>query len=275
MDREQFAAYLVMHDLADGSIRNYTAMYVRWCDYATAHGRDPMRPDALTVRAFAAQIHGTRSIIAHARSTIGHLCRALDVEDVSPAIPLPRQPRKPSNRALDHDVAVRLATHAARAGLKGTAVLVGMFTFARVSEIASLTWRNVKFEAGTITTMRPKSRDIHTVPLHPQLHDHLYARWVPGEQWVFPGRYGGHLSPARIREWVNEVAADAGCGHVTPHQLRHTSLTEAYDASNDLRAVQELAGHTDPSVTARYTRRTEQHMRAAVESLDYRHHEGA
>ena len=269
MDREQFAAYCVMQGLADQTVRNYTAMFVRWCDYATMHGRDPHTPDPLTVRAFAAQIVGTRSIVAHARATISHVCQALAVEDVSAAIPLPSQPKKPSSRALDHHQAVALTHHARQAGLKGTAVLVGLYSFARVSEIASLSWRNVKFEAKAITFVRPKNRDIHTVPLHPQLHEHLYQRWVPGETWVFPGRYGGHLSPARIREWVAEVAATAGIGHVTPHQLRHTSLTEVNDATGDLRAAQELAGHSDPAITARYTRKNEARMVAAVGALNY------
>jgi integrase len=269
LDADQFAAHLVMQGLAENSIRCYRACYCRWCAWAIANDRDPHQPDPLSVRAWSSQLVGSRSVIAHARATIGHLCAALGVDDVSAAIPLPRQPRRPSNRALDHDRAVRLAETSLRMGLKGTAVLVGLYSFARREEIASLAWENVRFEASAITFVRSKNRDIHTVPLHPALHDHLYQLWVPGERWVFPGRHGGHVAPATIWQWVLDVAEGAGIGRVTPHQLRHTALTDAYEASRDLRAVQDLAGHTDPSVTARYTRRDGAAMAAAVGSLNY------
>lgn len=275
IDQEQFTAHLVLQGLADNSIRCYRACFARWRDWAIANDRDPYRPDPLAVRAWATQLQGSRSVVAHARATIAHLCTALDIDDVSTAIPLPRQQRRPSNRALDHDTAVQLATTAEAAGLKGTAVLVGLYTFARRSEIASLAWANVKWEAATITTVRPKTRDIQTIPLSTILADHLYDRWVPGERWVFPGRHGGHVSPATIWQWIRDVAEAAGIGHVHAHQLRHTSLTDAYDRSRDPFAVQGLAGHSDPSQTAHYTRRTERDMRAAVETLDYRKPRGA
>ncbi|MBA2557900.1 MAG: site-specific integrase [Chloroflexi bacterium] len=268
IDPDQFAAYLIMAEKADNTIRNYRAMFIRWCDWAIAHGRDPYRPDPLAVRAWGATINGTKSSLAHARATIGHLCAALGVEDVSPAIPLPREPRR-NHRALHHHQAVALVQQAHQAGLKGTAVLVALYTTARRSEVASLSWHRIMFDIGQVTLVRPKTRDLHTVPLHPVLAEHLEQRRTDGEKWVFPGRYGGHLAPATIWRYVLDVAEAAGVGHVTPHQLRHTSLTEAYDATGDLRAVQDLAGHTDPAVTARYTRTSERRLAAAVAALDY------
>ena len=268
MDHEQFAAYLTVAGLADHTVRNYRAMWVRWHDYATAHGRDPLTPDALTVRAFAAQLTGTRSLIAHARATIGHACRALEVADTSGAIPLPRQPRSTS-RALDREHAARLVEHAHRCGLAGLAVLVGLYTAARRGEIASLSWRHVDLEAGRVTLTRTKTRDLHTVPLHDALRAVLEVRRVAGEVWVFPGRHGGHVAPATVWRFVQDVAAGAGIGPVTPHQLRHTALTLANDATGDLRAVQTLAGHASPQVTAAYTRADDRAMTGAVAALDY------
>jgi len=121
-----------------------------------------------------------------------------------------------------------------------------------------------------LTLDRTKTRDLHTVPMHPVLGQLLADRRVPGEQWVFPGRYGGHVSPATVWAWVIEVAETAGvASRVTPHRLRHTALTVANDATGDLRAVQDLAGHTDPSVTARYTATSARRMDAAVAALEY------
>ncbi len=266
--QEQYAAYLALRELSDHTIRSYRAMMLRWVDWAVAHDRDPWRPDPLSARAWASQLPGTASTRAHARSTIKHLCAALEVDDVSTAIPLPRQPKR-QPRGLEHDQAVKLATTARGCGLKGLAVLVGLYTAARRSEIASLSWRRIDVDAKTVTLDRPKTRDLHTVPLHPVLGGLLAERRVPGEVWVFPGRYGGHVAPAVIWEWVLYVAEQAGVGRVTPHQLRHTALTEANDATGDLRAVQDLGGHTNPAVTARYTRSSRDALRRAVASLDY------
>jgi site-specific recombinase XerD len=41
---------------------------------------------------------------------------------------------------------------------------------------------------------------------------------------------------------------------VSDHALRHTAATLAYRYSHDLRAVQDLLGHSDPRTTARYAR---------------------
>lgn len=267
MDQDQFTAYLAMQGLADQTLRNYRAMFARWCDYAITHDRNPMQPDPLTARAFATTLTGGRSIRAHARATIHHLCSALQVDDVSPAIPLPRQPRQ-SKAAIPHDQAVNLAQTALGSGLKGLAVLVGLYTAARRSEIASLCWRRIDFETRTVTLERPKTRDLHTVPLHSQLAAVLEPRRVPGDMWVFPGRWGGHVAPGTISAWVEDVAADAGL-RISSHMLRRVALTQINEVTEDLRAAQQFAGHTDPAVTSVYTRASERRMDAAIESLDW------
>lgn len=269
LDAETFCAFLAMQGRADGTIRVYRALYLRWCDWSRAHGRDPERPDPLAVRAWATLLPGTASTRAQARAVIGHVCAALEVEDVSGAIPVPRDPRRRS-RALEPARAYALEAQSHHAGLKGTAVLVGLYTAARRSEIASLAWSRVDFARERLTVWRPKTRDWHTVAMHPVLAAHLEPRRVDGDMWVFPGRHGGHVAPATIWAWVIDVAEAAGIGRVTPHELRHTCLTEANDATGDLRATQELAGHTNPAQTAMYTRVTDDRLRRAVRAVTYR-----
>lgn len=269
LDADQFAAYLAMRGMADASIRNYRAMFVRWTDWAIAHDRDPGRPDPLAVRAWASTLAPGRSTIAQARAMMRHLCAAAGWDDVSPVIPVPRQQRQRTYKGLEHREAVALYREALASGLKGTAVLVGLLTAARRSEIANVAWSRIDLDGRTITLVRPKTRDRLTVPLHPHLHAHLAERKVAGERWLFPGRHGGHVSPATVWQWIRDVAESAGIGKVNSHQLRHTALSEINDATEDLRAAQEIAGHEDPSITAGYTRVSDARMRAAIEALDY------
>lgn len=268
INRDQFMAYLIMQERADNTVRNYSALFLRWIDWATGEGVDPYRPTPIAVRSWARTINGSRSTLAQAKSMIGHLCRALDVDDVSPAVPLPRHSKR-QHRGLEHDQAVALAETAKVSGIPGLAVLVGLFTAGRASEIASLSWRRIDFDARRVTLERAKLRDFHTIPLHPHLHALLEPRRIPGEVWVFEGRYGGHVAPKTVLGWVKEVATAAGIGNVTTHQLRHTSLTEAYDSTGDLRAVQDFAGHTKVETTVLYTRVNQRRMDAAIESLNY------
>src|SRR5262249_22361248 len=51
------------------------------------------------------------------------------------------------------------------------------------------------------------------------------------------------------------------------HALRHTYLTLGGRAGIDLRTLQELAGHSNPNLTARYSHRRLHDLAAAVEKL--------
>lgn len=70
-------------------------------------------------------------------------------------------------------------------------------------------------------------------------------------------------APRTIRQYVQGITRieavtilgeRLGIGHVTPHQLRHTAITEAYEGTGDLRAAQAFARHEDPQVTSGYAR---------------------
>lgn len=76
------------------------------------------------------------------------------------------------------------------------------------------------------------------------------------------------MRTATIWSWITAVGEVADV-KVTPHRLRHTALTVALENTKDLRVVMDLAGHRDPTVTAGYTRVTQQRLTDAVMGLEY------
>lgn len=69
------------------------------------------------------------------------------------------------------------------------------------------------------------------------------------EGFVFPGRIDGHLSPAYLGKLISRVLGPGW----TPHTLRHRYASVAYSVDRDIRAVQELLGHSSVATTQIYT----------------------
>jgi integrase/recombinase XerC len=78
--------------------------------------------------------------------------------------------------------------------------------------------------------------------------------------WVFPNGFGSHLTPAHIGVLLRRCLPQG----TTPHQLRHRFASKAYQATHDIRAVQELLGHASVATTQRYTATAPDALRNAV-----------
>lgn len=147
---------------------------------------------------------------------------------------------------------------------QGLAVLFGMYLALRREEIAKAEWKRFSdgFEWYTVTGKGDKTA---TLPVNPILASELKG----GTGYVFPGRYGGHVSPATIWDWTKQVGREVGIEGLRTHQLRHTALTVANDTTGDLRAVQTFARHSKPSTTAGYTRTKAARLREVSDALTY------
>ncbi|ESS71550.1 tyrosine recombinase XerC [Methyloglobulus morosus KoM1] len=82
-----------------------------------------------------------------------------------------------------------------------------------------------------------------------------------GNTALFVGTKGSRLGQRsielRLAQWCKKKGLDQ---HIHPHMLRHSFASHLLESSQDLRAVQELLGHSNISTTQIYTHLDFQHL---------------
>jgi integrase/recombinase XerC len=129
----------------------------------------------------------------------------------------------------------------------------------RVSELAGLSLEDIDFTERWLR-VRGKGRKERQIPVPAKaasaLEQYLTVRTtVPGESAVFLNRRGSRLTDRSVRTLVKFYARlVAGDSSVHPHSLRHAYATHLLSDGADLRAIQELLGHSTLSTTQKYTK---------------------
>ena len=84
---------------------------------------------------------------------------------------------------------------------------------------------------------------------------------------LFVSRLGKAIAPRTVQARLTRLARKHGlAGRVHPHMLRHACASHFLQNSGDLRAVQELLGHSNLATTQIYTHLDFQHLAQAYDS---------
>lgn len=260
--------HLIGLGLEPRTITNYVYRIRRVVVWCQEHGADL---ESLT----ASQVGDLADTFPQSAATLGQLRAALThywdmVGRGNPPVAAVRLPREeePPPRPLEPDEARGLVETALGWWPEGIAVLAGLYLGLRRETIASMRWDGFDPDLSWYR-FRTKGRKVLSRPVHPILQQELRGHQT-AYVYLFPGRgRRAHIHPATVGLWVDQVADAAGLGHVQPHRLRHTCLTEMYDRTKDIRVTAEFAGHSKITTTRRYTRTTAARLEEAVLALDY------
>lgn len=135
----------------------------------------------------------------------------------------------------------------------------------RLSEICSLNLEHILLTEGWVS-VTGKGNKQRQVPLGTQsiaaIQAYLPCRpTIAGEAALFTNHFGKRLGARQIQNRLRDWAIRQGSPqHLSPHMLRHSYASHLLQAAHDIRAVQELLGHSQLSTTQIYTKLDFDHL---------------
>jgi integrase/recombinase XerC len=143
--------------------------------------------------------------------------------------------------------------------LRDRAILETLYSCGiRVSELTGLDVGGADLEGGLVKVLGKGGKE-RIVPLGSKarsaLTEYLAARSNPATSApLFINSRGGRLTRRSVARIVDKyILRLATMKKVSPHTLRHTFATHMLEGGADLRAIQELLGHSSLSTTQKYT----------------------
>ena len=138
----------------------------------------------------------------------------------------------------------------------------------RLSELVGINLTDLDLDSGFVSVLG-KGRKSRQVPLGRQCITAI-RDWLPEHPIdpgtlqavpLFTGRGCNRISPRTVQSRLKILSAQQlGRTDLHPHMLRHSFASHLLESSGDLRAVQELLGHSDLGTTQIYTHLDFQHL---------------
>ncbi len=149
-------------------------------------------------------------------------------------------------------------------GLRNKALIEALYsTGVRVSELSGLNVGDLDRSSGIMRVFGKGGKErlvpigdkaVAAIDAYREALDREHGVGRPSDGAMFLNKDLGRLTTRSIARVVDKLSRACGLAvPVSPHALRHTFATHMLDGGADLRAVQELLGHSSLSTTQRYT----------------------
>ena len=273
---EHYLADLARRNASPHTLRNYRSDLEQFLEYLSPHGTRPPQPnelDLLVLREWLAHLFDQRlepvSIrrkLAAVRSLFKHmLSEGIITKNPARLLRTPKAPQKlprvptaeQTNQLVDSVADNQLERPFPERDVLIFELLYGCGL--RVSELAGLNIDDFD-QSERWVRIRGKGNKERQVPYATKAAEAL-TRYIvrraparPSERALLINHRGQRLSDrgARgiVKLYARVLSGDAG---MHPHTLRHAYATHLLAAGADLRAIQELLGHSQLSTTQKYT----------------------
>lgn len=183
--------------------------------------------------------------------------------DLSRTIPSPKQIKKLPHVLNEEQAAMLVNVHEseqlqlAKNQVRNQAIFEVLYCCGlRASELVALDWEHISWASCQIHVRNGKGGKDRIIPLLGTARDALMKLKdeSPLVGPIFRNPRGGRLSTRSVQNIVVRRAHLLDLPqHTTPHTLRHSFATHLLSNGANLRAIQELLGHSSLTTTQRYT----------------------
>lgn len=185
------------------------------------------------------------------------------------------KPAKHLPKNIDHEQIARLLNNQSKEpiDIRDRAMLELMYSSGlRLSELQGLNLNSINTRVREVRVLGKGNKE-RILPFG-RYASHAIQEWLkvrllfnPKDDALFVSSLGNRMSHRSIQKRMEVWGVKQGLNsHLHPHKLRHSFATHMLEASSDLRAVQELLGHSNLSTTQIYTHLDFQHLARVYDS---------
>ena len=149
-------------------------------------------------------------------------------------------------------------------------IIMLLCTGLRYNEPLGLTWNDVDFENQVFTVTNTKNNKPLTLPMTRRIRTLLKRRkhqQTEPTQFVFP-QHANPKRPATMNRVCARISKLSGIAF-TAHDLRRTTATALKELGYSIEDIGRILNHSRTSITDEYIQTSIQHLRSALEKLEY------
>jgi len=283
-----FSAYLKLErSLSENSINAYHNDVNKLFEYLQLAKQDitlkaislkELRDFIIWLNELGAQASTQARVISGIKSFFMYLMEEELIEnDPSALLETPKISRKLPDTLSIHEIDQLIAAIDASKpeGIRNKAIIEVLYSCGlRVSELTELKISNI-FEETEFIKVIGKGNKERIVPIGTTALKfiNIYLQEIRvhqtvkrgNEDYIFLNRFGSKLSRISIFNLIKTLAVAAGVRkNISPHTLRHSFATHLIEGGADLRAIQEMLGHSSITTTEIYTHLDRDYLKTVI-----------